>query len=168
MPQYEDSVIKKYLDLIEENTDGIKGFYNGLVAKIPSSMLPAVMISIESTEADEFSDAEDEHRINLVLTYVGDIRESLEDSALVTTLNRVLDALVGREVSGSATPYALKTTSILHILRNNLNIDTSNNLRTDVGSVTVVTPGEIATGRFPGFYTAEGSVRFQAHYSQIR
>ena len=168
MPQYEDPIIAKYLTLIEDNTEGIKGFYNGLVAKIPSSMLPAVMISIESTEIDEFSDAEDEHRINFVLTYIGDIRDSIEDSHLVTTLSEVLDALTGREEEGSSTPYALRTTSILHILRNNLNVDTSNNLRTDVGSVTVVTPSEIATGRFPGYYTAEGTVRFQAHFTQIR
>jgi hypothetical protein len=165
---YKDPIIEKYLDLIKDNTTGIKGFYSGLVAKIPASMLPAVMISIESTEANEFTDVEDEHRMNLVLTYIGDIRPTLEDSALVTTLNRVLDALVGREASGSATPYALKTASILHILRHNLNVDTDNNLRTDVGSVTVITPGEIATGRFPGLFTAEGTVRFQAHYSQIR
>ena len=165
---YEDPIINKYLTLIKDNTTDIKGFYNGLIAKIPSSMLPAVMISIETTDVDEFSNIEDEHRINLVLTYIGDIRQTFEDSALVTTLNRVIDALVGREATSSSTPYALKTTSILHIIRNNLNIDTSNNLRTDVGSVTVVTPSEIATGRFPGLFTAEGTVRFQTHYSQIR
>lgn len=165
---YQDSIIKKYLTLIEDNTEGVRGFYNGLTSKIPRSQLPAIMISIETTEVDEFSNIEDEHRVNLVLTYIGDIRDSIEDSHLITTLSEVLDALVGREEETSATPYALKTTSILHILRHNLNVDSSNNLRTDVGSVTVVTPGEISPGRFPGMYSTEGTVRFQAHFTQLR
>jgi len=163
---YEDPIIKKYLDLIKSKTTGIKGFYNGLVAKIPASMLPAVMISIETTEAEEFSDNEDEHRIGLVLTYIADIRQTFEDPALVTSLNKVLEALVGRESSG--TPYALKTSSILHILRNNLNVDASNHLRTDIRTFSVATPGEVATGRFPGLYSAEGTIRFTAHFIQQR
>lgn len=158
---YSDPIIAKYLTLIKDNTTGIKGFYNGFVAKIPSSMLPAVMINIEAMEIDEFSDAEDEHRIALVLTYIADIRQTLEDSALVTSLNGVLDALVGREST-----YVLKITSILDILRGNLNVDT--NLRTDIGGFSVVTPGEIATGRFPGLYSAEGTIKFLAHFVQER
>jgi len=163
---YRDPVIQKYLDLIEEKTSGIKGFYNGLVARIPSSMLPAVMIAIESTESQEFSNVEDEHRIGLTLTYIADIRQTVDDSALITSLNNVLEGLVGRYETG--TPYALKSASILHILRNNLDIDPDNNLRTDVNSFSVVTPGEIATGRFSGLYTAEGTIKFLAHFVQER
>lgn len=166
MSQYKDPIIQKYLDLIEENTTDIKGFYNGLVAKIPASMLPAVMINIEATEADEHSNVEDEHRITLNLTYVADIRKSFEHSPLTAALNNVVEALVGREETG--TPYALKSESVLNILRNNLNVDSSNNLRTDVGSFSVVTPSEIATGRFPGLFSAEGTIRFNAHFIQER
>ena len=166
MSAYQDPIIQKYLDLIETNTSGIKGFYNGLVANIPASMLPAVMINIESTEADELSNEEDEHRITLALTYVADIRQTFEESALATTLNKVVEALVGRYTTG--TPYTLKTASILHILRHNINVDTTNNLRTDVGSFSVVTPSEVATGRFPKLYSAEGTIRFLAHFVQER
>lgn len=162
---YIDPIVQKYLDLIKANTTGIKGFYNGFVVKIPASMLPAVMIDIETTEADNFSDAEDVHRIGLVLVYIADIRQSLEESPLVVAgLNKVKEALVGRENAD----YKLKTTSILHLLRNNLNIDSGNNLRTDVGSFSVVTPSEVATGRFPGLFSAEGTIRFTAHFTQER
>lgn len=160
---YNDTIIQKYLDLIKANTTDIKGFYNGFVEKIPASMLPAVMIQIQTTEADELSDVEDEHRIKLVLTYIADIRQTLEDSALVSGLNKVIDALVGRN-----SVYSLKTTSILYILRHNLNIDNTNNLRTDVRGFSVATPGEVATGRFPGLYTAEGTIRFNSHFIQTR
>ncbi len=163
MSKYADPIINKYLELIKANTSGIKGFYNGFVAKIPSSMLPAVMLQIESTEAESFSNVEDVHRIKIALMYIADIRQTLENSEMLTSLNDVLEALVGRDST-----YSLKSTSILDILRSNLNVDTANNLRTDVGSFEVVTPGEIATGRFPGLYTAEGTIRFTAHFTQIR
>ncbi len=161
---YEDPIIKKYIDLIKTNTGGkIKGFYNGLIGSIPASMLPAIMISIEKTEVADLSNVEDEHRISLMLTYVSDIRPTLEDSTLITKLSDVLDNLVGRNAD-----YSLKSTSILYILRNNLNIDASNNLRTDVNSFSVVTPGEIASGRFAGSYSVEGTIRFNAHFIQER
>ena len=160
---YTDPIIQCYLDLIKEKTTNIKAFYNGIVGEIPSSMLPAIMISIEKTEAEEMSNVEDEHRISLVLTYISDIRPTLDFSALVSKFNEVLDALAGRQSN-----YSLKTTSILYILRNNLNIDTDNNLRTDVRSFSVMTPNEIASGRWPGNFNVEGSIRFNAHYIQER
>jgi hypothetical protein len=164
---YSDPIVAKYLDLIKTNTNVVKGFYNGFLGMIPASMLPAVMIQVERTEADELSNVEDEHRISLVLTYIADIRPTLIESSgempLTNGLNNVLENLVGRESN-----YSLKTTSILHILRNNLNVDTANNLRTDVRSFSVVTPNEIASGRFPGNYSAEGTIRFNAHFLQTR
>jgi len=165
---YTDPIIQKYLDLLKDNTTRIKGFYNGFVSNIPASMLPAIMINIETTEAGEFSDIEDEHRIGLVLTYIGDIRQTFNDSSLVTVLNNVLDGLVGREEEISSTPYALKTDSVLYVLRNNLNVDSDNNLRTDINSFSIVTPSEISTGRFQGFYSAEGTIKFNAHFTQQR
>lgn len=164
MSQYKDPIIQKYLDLVSDSAVAIKGFYNGLVAKIPSSMLPAVIIDIEKTEAESFSNTEDEHRIEMVLIYIDDVRKTLEDSALVTGLNRVKEALVGREDAD----YKLKTISILNILRDNINIDPTNNLRTDVESFSVVTPSEVATGRFPNLFSAEGTIRFLAHFVQER
>jgi len=163
---YADPIIKKYLDLIKANTDGIKGFYNGLVDKVPASMLPAVMIEIERTECSDLSNVEDEHRIGLALIFIADIRQNFEESAMIVAgFNKVKEALIGRESTG--TPYALKTSSILYILRHNINVDSANNLRTDIGSMSVVTPTELAR-RFQGLYSAEGTIRFNAHYIQTR
>lgn len=166
MSAYSDPIIAKYLTLIKANTTGIRGWYNGFVAKIPANMLPAVMMDIETTEADDFSNVEDVHRVGIVLIYIADIRQTFEHSPLVDNLNKVREVLIGREATG--TPYALKSSSILYVLRHNLNIDINNNLRSDIGSFTVVTPSEIASGRFPGLYTAEGSIRFVAHFTQQR
>ena len=161
---YKDTVIEKYLDLIKTNTTGkIKGFYNGQIGSIPASLLPAVILSIEKTEVGDISNVEDEHRISMVLTYIADVRNTLEDTTLITKMSDVLETLVGRESN-----YSLKTNSILHILRNNVNIDSSNNLRTDIGSFSVITPNEIASGRFPGSYSVEGTIRFLAHFIQNR
>ncbi|HEC65851.1 MAG TPA: hypothetical protein ENI23_11175 [bacterium] len=164
MAQYKDTIIQKYLDLISDNTTGIKGFFNGIVGKIPEAQLPAVIIDIERTEVDEFSNDEDVHRVELIVIYVADIRRSFEEaSSVVAGLNNVKEVLVGRNAN-----YTLKDTSILDILRSNLNIDSANNLRTDVGGFSVVTPTEVATGRFPGLHSAEGNIRFTAHFVQER
>ena len=165
---YIDPIINKYLTLIKDNVGGeIKGFYNGFINQIPASMLPAIIMNIEKTEAETMSTSEDEHRIGLTLTYVADIRQSLlevnGEMPLSAGLNKVLEALVGRN-----SDYSLKTNSILYILRNNLNVDATNNLRTDINSFSVVTPSEVATGRFPGSYSAEGNIRFNSHFIQLR
>ena len=162
---YKDTIIQKYLDLIKDNASGdIKTFYNGTLMQIPISRLPLVMIDIESTEADEFSNVEDQHIISLVLTYIADMRQTTSAAQLIEAgFGKVLEALVGR-----GSDYSLKSTSILYILRHNLNIDASNNLRTDVGSITVATPREVATGRLAGYWSAEGTIRFKAHFIQTR
>lgn len=161
---YKDPIIQKYLDLIKENVGDIRTFYNGTMVQIPISMLPMVMIDIESTEATEFSDAEDEHRVGLVLTFIADMRKDFSAANLIKAgFSKVLEVLVGRD-----SDYKLKENSILHVLRHNLNIDPDNNLRTDVGSVSVVTPSEVATGRMAGYWSAEGTIRFIAHFIQER
>lgn len=136
-----------------------------MVAVVPASLLPAVILSIEKTEVAEISDMEDEHRVSLVLTYIADMRKDFEASHLIKAgFNKVTEALIGRETSD----YKLKTDSILHLLRNNLNVDAGKELRTEVSGVSVVTPDEIATGRIEGYWSAEGTIRFTAHFIQER
>lgn len=164
MDQYKDTIIQKYLDLIKDNVGGIKIFYNGTLMQVPISRLPLVMIDIEGTEASEFSNAEDQHIISLVLTFIADMRKETSAAQLMESgFGKVLDVLVGR-----SSTYALKENSILYVLRHNLDIDASNNLRTDVGSITVATPREVALGRMPGYWSAEGTIRFKAHFIQTR
>ena len=161
---YEDPIVQKYLDLIKSKVGGIKGFYNGTLYQIPLSKMPLVMLDIEGVEVSEFSNVEDQHIVSLVLTFVADMRKDTTAAQLLEIgFGKVLDVLVGR-----SSDYALKENSILYVLRNNLDIDASNNLRTDVGSITVATPREVATGRMPGFWSAEGTIRFKAHFIQTR
>lgn len=161
---YEDTIVKKYLDLIKNNVGGIKSFYNGTCVQIPLSKLPMVMIDITDTEVTEFSNTEDQHIVSLVLTFIADMRKEISAAQLIEAgFGKVLDVLVGRTSN-----YSLKTNSILYVLRHNLNIDTNNNLRTDVGSITIVTPREVATGRMPGYWSVEGTIRFKAHFIQER
>ena len=164
MSQYKDPIIEKYLNLIKDNVGGIKVFYNGTLMQIPLSRLPLVMIDIEGTEVTEFSNAEDQQEVSLVLTYIADMRKEISAAQLMESgFGKVLDVLVGR-----TSTYGLKTDSILYVLRHNLDIDASNNLRTDVGNITVATPREVALGRMPGYWSAEGTIRFKAHFIQTR
>ena len=161
---YKDPIIEKYIELIKSVRKDIKVFYNGIAGKIPSPLVPAVMIDIEKEEVSEYSNVEDEHRISLVLVYIADIRQNFEDTpTIIAGLNKVKEVLVGRD-----NDYKLKTNSILHILRHNLDIDPIKHLRTDVGTITVVTPNEVATGRLTGYWSAEGTIRFTAHFHQLR
>ena len=162
---YQDTIIQKYLNLIKDNVGGgIKVFYNGTKMQIPLSSLPMVMIDIEGTEATEFSNTEDQHIVSLVLTYIADMRQDTSAAQLMEEgFGKVVEALVGR-----SSDYSLKTKSILYVLRHNLNIDTDNNLRTDVGSITVATPRQVGTGRMPGYWSCEGTIRFKAHFIQTR
>ena len=164
MAQYQDTIIQKYLELIKSKAGGIKNFYNGTLYSIPLSNLPLVMIDVENTEVSEFSTNEDKHILSLVLTFIADMRKDTSTVQLMESgFGKVLDFLVGR-----SSDYSLKENSILYILRNNLNVDVANNLRTDVGSITIATPREVATGRMPGYWSAEGTIRFKAHFIQTR
>ncbi len=161
---YFDSIIAKYIDLIKSRRKDIKVFYNGIAGKVPSLLVPAVMIDIEKEEINEYNNIEDEHKISLVLVYIADIRRNFEDTpTIIAGLNKVKEVLVGRDED-----YKLKTNSILHILRNNLDIDPAKHLRTDVGTMTVVTPNEVVAERITGFWSAEGTIRFTANFHQIR
>ncbi len=162
---YKDPIIQKYLDLLEDELSGVRTFYNGTRVRIPASSLPMIMIDIESETIGDFSTSEDEHLVDLVLTYIVDMRKETSATELIEQgLQKVKRVLVGRDEDD----YTLKSDSVADILRKNLSIDSNNNLRTDINSVSIITPSEVATGRMPGYWSAEGTVRFQAHFIQQR
>lgn len=161
---YSDPIIDKYLELIKANRGDIKKYFNGIVTRVATSECPCIMIGIDSIEVGDFSNVEDEHRVNMILTLVTDIRKNFADTVRIDNgISKVVEMLTGR-----GEDYKLETKSILNILRNNVNIDTGNNLRTDIGTVTAVTPKEVAIGRIPDYWSAEGSIKFQAHFIQER
>ncbi len=161
---YKDPIVQKYLDLIEDNRSDIKKFFNGIVTKVAASECPCIMIGIDNVEVADFSNVEDEHGINLILTLVTDIRKNFADTVRIDNgISKVVEMLVGRQSN-----YQLEEKSILNIIRNNVSIDTTNNLRTDIGTITAVTPKEVAIGRMPDYWSAEGSIKFKAHFIQER
>ena len=161
---YKDPIVQKYLDLIKDNRNDIKKFFNGIVTKVAASECPCIMIGIDNVEVADFSNVEDEHGINLILTLVTDIRKNFADTVRIDSgISKVVETLVGRQSN-----YQLEEKSILNILRNNVSIDVTNNLRTDIGTITAVTPKEVAIGRIPDYWSTEGTIKFQAHFIQER
>lgn len=161
---YKDPIVEKYINLIKSYRDDIKTYYNGVKTEIGQSECPSIMIDVNRLEAQKFSNTEDQHRVSLNLTLVTDIRSNFQDTARIDAgINKVLEILVGRKDD-----YSLKEKSILNILRKNVNVDTSNQLRTDVGSITVVSPREVGIGRQEKYWSTEGTIGFEAHFIQER
>ena len=162
---YEDPIIKKYIELIKASCPEIKGFYQGDPFNIPKSNLPALILSKGQTLVRELTNAEDDHRMGLVLTVVTDIRDQRNDNDQITPgIAQLYDIIEGRD-DGT---YELKATSILDILRTNQIVDVAYNLRTDLGSVTRVDYGMTLGKRSPEGYATEGQIEFIATYSQLR
>ena len=164
---YKDPIMKKYFDLIESviGTSFFKGLYYGDPIKIPISNLPALIISKDETRADVLTSAEDVHQIALTLTVVTDIRDDInDDKSLAPGTSSLYDILEGRE----SDTLKLKTKSLLHILRNNVDVDTALGLRTDLGSITRVDYGMTVGKRQKDQWSIEAQLEFNAHFSQIR
>ena len=163
---YVDPIIKKYQDLIKAAMPGVfKAFYQGDPIMIPASNLPALVLSKTQTRVGVHSNAQDEHEIGLVLTVVTDIRAEVNDDKDVTPgIARLYDILEARD----STTYALKSNTVLNVLRSNIQVDASYNLRTDLGSITSVNYGLTVGKREKESFAVEGQVEFIATFQQVR
>ena len=166
MEVYTDPIIKKYRQLIETAMPGIfKSFYQGDPIRIPKSSMPALIISKSQTRVAPHTNAEDEHEVALILSVIVDLRDEIKDATELTPgISQLYDIIEGRE----ETTYKLKPASILNILRTNIAVDTTYNLRTDLGSITNVNYGLTIGKRALDSYAIEGQVEFIAQYTQIR
>lgn len=166
--KYEDPIIKKYADLIKSQTNVFKEIYQGDPIRVPASLLPCLIISKIETRVGQTTNVEDEHGIALRMTIVTDIRQDLStnenDSKLVEGIASLYDIVEGRD----ATTYALKSSSILDILRGNQVVDATYNLRTDLDTVTRVDYGETLRDREPELWSIEARIEFVAHFIQNR
>ena len=167
MELYKDPIIKKYMELIT----GIVGegffkyLYYGDPIKIPASNLPALIISKDETRVGNITNTEDEHLIALILTVVTDIRADInDDKAIAPGISSLYDIIEGREEA----TLKLKEKSIMHILRNNVDVDTTLGLRTDLGSITRADYGLTVGKREQESWAIEAQVEFIAHFTQIR
>lgn len=165
MEIYKDPIIKKYTELITSSAQGVfKGVYQGDPLRIPKSQLPALVISKSATRVGKHTNAEDEHEISLILSVIVDMRdEVMDDKQIVPGVAMLYDIIEGRDEQ-----YKLKSQSILNILRSNIAVDASLNLRTDLTSITTANYGLTVGKRAPEAYAVEGQVEFIASFNQIR
>lgn len=167
MSNYKDPIIQKYFDLIKANTSKYKMFYQGDPIRIPVSALPCVILSKRETRVGHFSNAQDEHGIQLVMTIVTDIRQDLStsenDAKVVEGVATLYDLVEGRNAD-----YTLRPDSILAVLRTNREVDAPNNLRTDLNTITRVDYGETLRDRAQELWSIEARVEFVAQFVQNR
>ncbi len=167
MEIYKDPIIKKYIDLIQSvvGTSFFKGVYYGDPIRVPVSRLPALIISKDETRVSNLTNADDEHLIALTLTVITDIRADInDDTEIAPGTSTLYDIMEGRE----SDTLKLKTKSLLHILRNNLSVDTSLGLRTDLESITRVDYGMTVGKREQEAWAVEAQLEFIAHFTQLR
>lgn len=162
---YIDPILKKYADLITGVNKEIKAVYYGDPIRIPASSLPALVLAKIDTSVSNHSNVEDLHRIRISFTVVTDVRETIgDDKTMVAGVNAMYNLMEGR----TAGTYALRTDAILNILRTNVEVDSSANLRTDLDSMTRVDYGMTVGKRSEQGWSIEGAIEVTAHFIQVR
>jgi hypothetical protein len=164
---YTDPIIKKYIDLIKSINPLIKSYYQGDPIRVPASSLPALIISKTETRVgggNGGTNVEDEHGIQMTMTLITDIRSDINDEKqIVSGINTLYDILEGRDEN-----YKLKSTSLLNILRSNISLDVSKNLRIDLGSITRIDYGMTVGKRTEDAWAVEGTIQFVTNFIQLR
>lgn len=168
---YVDPILKKYADLITGVVgDGFfKEVYYGDPIRIPASNLPALVLSKDETRVlntgDGGSNVEDAHLMAITISVITDIRDDInDDKSIRAGVASLYDIIEGRE----SDTLKLKNKSILHILRNNVLVDSSNGLRTDLGTTTRVDYGLTVGKREVESWAIEAQIEINAHFSQLR
>jgi hypothetical protein len=165
---YQDPVIAKYIELLKAHAGGaIREFYQGEPVRIPSSSFPCALISKRETRVGPVSNAADQHEMALSITVIADVRSDLSTESgaknAVAGIAALYDLMEGRNAD-----YTLKETSVLGILRSNLEVDAGLNLRTDLGSVTLVDYGTTLRDRAQEQWSIEARVDYVAVLQQAR
>lgn len=165
---YKDPIIQKYFDLIKSKLgDGaFKQYYQGDPIVLPGkSLMPCLILAKAETRVGPLTNSDDEHSQRLLLTVVTDVRDEINDDDAITPGTAALyDIMEGRE----SDTLKLKTTSLLHIIRNNILVDAALNLRTDLASVTRVDYGMTVGKRAKDAWAVEGQIEFVCNFNQVR
>lgn len=163
--EYLDPILKKYGDLITGATKQFKRVYYGDPIRIGTSELPALVIAKIDTRVANITNVEDQHTVRLSFTVVTDVRETInEDKTMVRGVNQLYNLMEGRQ----NTTYQLKTDSLLYILRHNVELDVSQNLRTDLSTMSRIDYGMTMGKRLEKGWSIEGTLEVTAHFIQIR
>lgn len=161
---YQDPVLKKYGQLIE-GAKLFKTIFYGDPIRIGASELPALIIAKLDTRVGKFTNAEDAHEMRISFTAVTDVRDTIgEDKDMVRGVNSLYNLMEGRQES----TYQLKADSLLYILRHNEVVDASNNLRTDLSSVSKIDYGMTIGKRKDAAWSIEGTLEITSSFTQVR
>jgi len=161
--QYIDPILKLYADLFTANNKTIKGVYYGEVA-IGQSELPAIVLSTEQAEVSAYSNAEDQHYVQIRVRVITSVLKDItgNNQKIQAGLSQLYDIIGGRQ-----SDLTLKDTSLLDILRSNNRLGPNNNVITDLDSATQVDYGSTVQGD-DGAWSLEGEISFTAHFNQLR
>jgi len=99
-------------------TTSIKQYYQGEVAVVPQSYLPALMIFGNGTEVVAKSTAKDQYRYNITIRVVIDLKLYLKESGTSDTIKAqqaIINLMEERNTDGT-----LKDATVLGTLRNNV------------------------------------------------
>lgn len=169
---YSDPIIQKIFTAIKAKNGKIKGYYEAFPKQIGDSNLPVIVISKARTEVASFDQggaaSRDQHSISLVLTLITSVRSELStsqsDTDTVAGVAKLYEIMEGRDEDD----YELKDTSIISILRNNLNLDVGNNLRIQLEGPMSIDYGEARRDENPEQWTMEAQLAFDCHFVQRR
>lgn len=164
MARYQDPVLAKIRDVLNafgpQTLKNRYGFGDPLV--VNQSELPMAFISYDTQEIGDFTSAELQSAMHIVINVVYDLKRDFgQGLSNVESHMSIVDFLSGRNPD-----YSLKTDSIIGALRAHQDLDTK--LWIDVGTLSEVDYGVGLEKRGPGIYTAEGVLRFTVINHQIR
>lgn len=163
--QYQDPILKKYVDTITAATKQFKRVYYGDPIRIGTSELPALIIAKVDSRVSNLTNQEDRHELRISLTVVTDIRNTIsDDKEMVRGVNSLYDIMEGRQEG----TYLLKPSSLLYIIRHNVELDVGNNLRTDLNTMSRVDYGMTIDKRMESSWSIEGMLELTAHFTQNR
>ncbi len=163
--QYVDPILKKYADLITASIKGIKRVYFGDPIRIGASEFPALILAKVDTRVGNLSNAEDEHQIRITATVVMDVRDTIsDDKEMVKGVNSLYNLMEGRNDSD----YTLKADTLLYVLRHNVEVDSSKNLRTDLSTMSRIDYGMTMGKRQADAWGIEAMLEFTTNFIQNR
>lgn len=162
---YKDPIITKYIELIKSKTSVFRRFYYGDPIRVPVSSMPALIVSKVATDMTEFTNAEDEHNMQLTFTVITDIRKDISDETTIAPGISSLYAIIeGRD----PTTLNLLPESLANILRHNVDLYQNAKLYTDVGSKTRISYNMTIGKRQEDMFGIEGSISIIAKLVQLR
>jgi hypothetical protein len=139
--------------------------YYGDPIRIPTSKLPALIGARRMTATDMFTNAEDQHDMQIVFTVVTDIRKDIQDdTSFVPGISTLYDLIEGRD----PVTLLLKPTSLMYVLRHNVDAFQGTQLYTDVSTPTKVDYGMTLNKRQEDTWALEGSITIDAKLIQLR